>query len=126
VADHRRIELPAARPRMSEAEIKAVVDRLADVARVLRAADPDDKAEIFRQLGLRLTYHPSRQLVQARIEIPHWQIDGVREGLEHAFAGNIPSGVISPAGHIGFLCAQDRAWTRHLVKYPRIGEIHDA
>jgi site-specific DNA recombinase len=63
---------------MSEAEIKAVADKLADVARVLRAADPDDKAEIFRQLGLRLTYHPGRQLVQAQIEIPHWQIDGVR------------------------------------------------
>jgi site-specific DNA recombinase len=71
---------PAARPRMSEAEIKAVADKLADVARVLRAADPDDKAEIFRQLGLRLTYHPGRQLVQAQIEIPHWQIDGVRGG----------------------------------------------
>jgi site-specific DNA recombinase len=43
---------------MSEAEIKSIVDRLADIARVLVDADPEDKAEVFRQLGLKLTYHP--------------------------------------------------------------------
>jgi site-specific DNA recombinase len=42
----------AAPRRMSETEIKAIVDKLAEVARVLQDADPDDKAEIFRQLGL--------------------------------------------------------------------------
>jgi hypothetical protein len=35
---------------MNEAEIKAIVDKLADVARVLHEADPADKAEVFRQL----------------------------------------------------------------------------
>jgi site-specific DNA recombinase len=69
------------RPRLSEAEIKAVVDKLADVALVLRDADPDDKAEIFRRLGLKLTYHPGRQLVQAQVAVSdYWQIDGVRGG----------------------------------------------
>jgi hypothetical protein len=43
------------RPRMTEAEIKTIVDKLADIARVLQDADPDDKAEVFRQLGLKLT-----------------------------------------------------------------------
>ena len=39
----------------------------------------DDQAEIFRQLGLRLTYHPGRQLVQAQIEAPqHWYSESVR------------------------------------------------
>jgi hypothetical protein len=33
---------------MNEAEIKAIVDKLADVARVLHEADPADKAEVFR------------------------------------------------------------------------------
>jgi site-specific DNA recombinase len=75
-----------ARPRMTEAETQAVVDKLADIATVLSDADPDDKAEIFRQLDLRLSYHPGRQLVEAQIEVPqYWQIDGVRGGLEHAF-----------------------------------------
>ena len=37
---------------------------------VLQDADPDDKAEIFRQSGLKLTYHPGQRLVQAQIEAP--------------------------------------------------------
>ena len=42
-----------ARPRMNEAEIKAIVDQFADVAPVLHEADPADKAEVFRQLTSR-------------------------------------------------------------------------
>jgi hypothetical protein len=63
-------------PRMSEAEIRAIVHKLADIAGVLQDADPDDKAAIFRQLGLKLTYHQGRQLVEARIDAPqHWYSD---------------------------------------------------
>jgi hypothetical protein len=49
-----RVQAPRERlpPRMSEAEIKAIVNRLANLARVLADADPNDKSEIFRQLGL--------------------------------------------------------------------------
>ena len=65
---------------MTEAEIKAIVDKLAGIARVLRDADPDDKAEVFRQLGLKLKYHPGRRLVKAEINAPHWQFDSVRGG----------------------------------------------
>jgi Recombinase len=57
----------ARRRRMSEAEIKAIVDRLADLARVLADADPNNKSGIFRQLGLRLTYHPGRGIVEAQV-----------------------------------------------------------
>ena len=53
--------------RMSETEIKAIIARLTDLARVLHDADPDDKAEVSRQLGLRLTYHPGRKLVEAKV-----------------------------------------------------------
>jgi site-specific DNA recombinase len=67
------------RHRVTEAEIKAIVDKLADIARVLADADPDDKAEIFRKLGLKLTYQPSRQVAEAEIRNPdRWQFDGVR------------------------------------------------
>jgi hypothetical protein len=52
---------------MSEAEIRSIVDRLADMARILGKADPEDKAEIFRQLNLKLTYHPGRMLVKAEV-----------------------------------------------------------
>jgi site-specific DNA recombinase len=69
------------RRRMSEAEIKAIVDRLADLARVLRDADPSDKSEIFRQLGLKLTYHPGRGIVEAQVQPAECGFfDGVRGG----------------------------------------------
>ena len=66
---------------MTEEEIKSVVDKLTDVIQVLSTANADDKSEIFRQLGLRLTYHPGRRIVEAKIEpTPHGFFGGVRGG----------------------------------------------
>jgi site-specific DNA recombinase len=66
---------------MTEQEINAIVAKFADIARVLADADPDDKADIFRKLGLRLTYHPGRRLVEAQTETDlHWYSEGVRGG----------------------------------------------
>ena len=65
---------------MTQQEIKSIVDKFADIARVLMYADPDDKAEIFRQLRLKLTYHPGRQLVKAQIEASQFGISRVSEG----------------------------------------------
>lgn len=53
------------RRRLSREQIAALVTTLGDLIAVLREADPDDKAEIYRQLGLKLTYHPDRKTVQA-------------------------------------------------------------
>jgi hypothetical protein len=36
--------------------------------RVLQDADPNDKSEVFRQLGLKLTYHPGRGIVEAEVQ----------------------------------------------------------
>ena len=67
--------------RMTEAEIRSIVERLADIARVLSGADPDDKSEIFRQLGLKLTYYPGRRLVEAQVKpIEYGFFDSVRGG----------------------------------------------
>jgi ketopantoate reductase len=63
---------PEPRRRLTEQEIKAIVRKFADIARVLIDADPDDKAEIFRKLGLKLACHPARYLVKAQVEAaPH-------------------------------------------------------
>jgi site-specific DNA recombinase len=70
---------PTAR-RMSEAEVKSIVDRLADIARVLVDADPEDKAEAFRQLGLKLIYHPGRKLVEANVQLAQFGFSMVSEG----------------------------------------------
>ena len=47
------------RPRMTEAEIEAIIGKIADIGRVLPDASPDDQTEVFRQLGLKLDL-PSR------------------------------------------------------------------
>jgi site-specific DNA recombinase len=70
-----------ARKRMTEQGIRSIVDKLADIAHVLSDADPDDKSEIFRQLGLKLTYHPGRKIVEAKIELePRRFFECVRGG----------------------------------------------
>jgi hypothetical protein len=69
--------------RMTEAEIKVIVDKLANVVRVLHDADPEDKGEIFRQLGLKLTYYPGRRLVQARSNPCSMGFSTVSEGRVH-------------------------------------------
>jgi site-specific DNA recombinase len=53
---------------MSKEEIAAIVNAITSLMTVLRDADPHDKAEIYGQLGLRLTYHPSPRTVSARAE----------------------------------------------------------
>ncbi|GAA4580033.1 hypothetical protein GCM10023176_58940 [Micromonospora coerulea] len=55
--------------RMSPTEIKGLVQALGDIATVLRDADPADKAEVYRQLGLRLTYQPETQTVRAVVDL---------------------------------------------------------
>jgi DNA invertase Pin-like site-specific DNA recombinase len=54
--------------RMSREEIEAVVTALGVLARVVRAADPTDKAEIYAKLRLSLTYEPREKLVAATIK----------------------------------------------------------
>ncbi|MEU7871279.1 recombinase family protein [Dactylosporangium sp. NPDC049140] len=51
--------------RMTTEEINAVVASLGNLLTVLRDADPADKAEIYRGLGLQLTYQPGANNVIA-------------------------------------------------------------
>ena len=50
---------------MTPDEINTVVEALAGIAAILRRAEPADKAEVYRQLGLRLTYEPGPRIVRA-------------------------------------------------------------
>lgn len=60
------------RDRMTKQEIQALVDALGNIATVLAQADPTDKAEVYSQLGLRLTYQPTEHLVRAETHLdPH-------------------------------------------------------
>ncbi|GAA3252799.1 hypothetical protein [Nonomuraea helvata] len=54
--------------RMTGEEIENMVNALGNLVQVLFEADPNDKAEIYTQLGLRLTYQPQKHLVEAQLQ----------------------------------------------------------
>jgi hypothetical protein len=60
---------PPERRRMSQIEIANLVQALGDIVTALHDADPADKAEVYGQLGLRLTYHPETQTVHAEADL---------------------------------------------------------
>jgi site-specific DNA recombinase len=68
---------------MTRDAILTLVDGLASRRQVLRGADPRDKAEVWRQLGLRLTYEPSNKRVRAEARLRRglpWVMVRVRGG----------------------------------------------
>ncbi|GAA1673068.1 hypothetical protein GCM10009733_082760 [Nonomuraea maheshkhaliensis] len=64
--------VPAAQ-RVTVAEIRAMIEEVGDLVRLVSEADPDDKAGLYGRLGLKLTCYPEKQYVEARIqpEPPH-------------------------------------------------------
>jgi hypothetical protein len=52
---------------MTREEIRTVLAELGDLARVVVQAEAADKANLYRELGLRLTYRPQKQLVEATV-----------------------------------------------------------
>jgi hypothetical protein len=44
-----------------------MVRELGDIVSVLDEADPDDKAELYTQLGLRITYGPAENTARAEV-----------------------------------------------------------
>lgn len=63
---------------LTDDDIKALVASLRDITATLEAATPAQKAEIYAELGISITYHPNRRfLVQAR---PRVVDDGVGGG----------------------------------------------
>ncbi|HEV8571048.1 MAG TPA: recombinase family protein [Actinoplanes sp.] len=61
-ADLRRI---TGRRTMTADEINTLVEAMAGIATILRQAELADKAEVYRQLGIKLTYKPGLRLIQA-------------------------------------------------------------
>jgi site-specific DNA recombinase len=45
-----------------------MMDELGDIVTALAEADPAGKAEVYRQLGLRLTYQPETKTVRAEVD----------------------------------------------------------
>jgi hypothetical protein len=52
-------------------DVRELVASVGDISAVLAAADPKLKAELYGDLGLRLTYRPADQLVRVEA-LPAW------------------------------------------------------
>ena len=60
------------RQRMSKHDIGELIKALGDIPAVLAKAAPHDKAQLYSQLGLHLTYEPATRLIRAETRInPH-------------------------------------------------------
>ncbi|MBA6440777.1 hypothetical protein [Streptomyces sp. GMR22] len=55
--------------RMSRDEIAQLVRSISDLAAVIQQAEPEGKAEIYRRLGLRLTYDSGKNKVPAEMTL---------------------------------------------------------
>ncbi|MEV6302426.1 recombinase family protein [Actinoplanes sp. NPDC051861] len=53
--------------RLTDDQITAIVDSLGGLLKILRKADPRDKAELYSRLGLRMTYQPGPETLKAEI-----------------------------------------------------------
>lgn len=51
---------------LTEEEIAAIVRALTDIRAVIEHADAADKARVYHELGLRLTYDPGKHIVRHR------------------------------------------------------------
>jgi hypothetical protein len=77
--------------RMSRNDIHAMLDTLGGLLDVLRHADPADKAEVYRELGVRLTYHHTGHtvLAETRPTSSVCVVSVSEGGLEHMFAASL-------------------------------------
>ena len=55
---------------MGNDQLDAIADALNDLFRLLRDADPRDRAELYGRIGLRLTYKPGPETLIAEVATP--------------------------------------------------------
>jgi hypothetical protein len=70
--------------RMTSQQLNDLVNALGDIIATLAEADPTDKADVYRRLGLRLTYDPHAQTVRAEADLNahRWGTDRVRGEID--------------------------------------------
>lgn len=58
-------------PGLSREQIEAVLDQAGGAVALLRGADPAEKAQVYRQLGVELTYDPQTHTVGVQASLDH-------------------------------------------------------
>lgn len=84
------------------------VQQVGEIIDALREADPADRAEVYRQLGLRLTYHPDQRKVRVQSHLaahPRGNVIVSGGGLEpprpvRALAPQASASAIPPPGRV--------------------------
>jgi site-specific DNA recombinase len=56
--------------RMTDEQLDTIADAFNDLFKLLRDADPRDKAELYSRIGLRLTYQPGPETMIAEVATP--------------------------------------------------------
>jgi hypothetical protein len=54
---------------LTPGEIKAMADVLGGLISILQEASPEDRAAVYKELGLRLDYHPDKRRVVAAVDL---------------------------------------------------------
>lgn len=78
---------------MTEADIAALTDEIADHTQALASADPAHKADVYGKLGLQLTYQPEQQTVRAEAHLdpaPYGEMVRVRGRIKPVLPNHLP------------------------------------
>jgi hypothetical protein len=54
--------------RLTRDQVRTLVQQIGELTAALAEAEPADRAEVYRQLGLKLTYNPEQQKVRVQAQ----------------------------------------------------------
>ncbi|MEV0157724.1 hypothetical protein AB0H57_28955 [Micromonospora sp. NPDC050686] len=72
------VEQPRTPARPSGKQIIAIVEELGNLVTALRDATPEHKLQVYRALGLHLSYTPETQTMRASVDLAAHRWDSVR------------------------------------------------
>ncbi|HEY1826716.1 MAG TPA: hypothetical protein VGF87_01780 [Acidimicrobiales bacterium] len=71
------------RLRLSEADVRRMIDQVEDGVKMLSDADPEAKSHLYNALGIRLTYDSERNCVTVEAKPGSWGLDRVGGGTRN-------------------------------------------
>ena len=94
-AAHARLQALNAKRPLTTSEIANLVASLGNITNVIKQAEPTNKAQLYGDLGLRLTYRPEQRLVSAEVDISRSCASTCRRGTRPPPRGTRTSGTCS-------------------------------
>jgi site-specific DNA recombinase len=69
---------------LTAGDMRRLIDSVEDKVRMLTEADTEDKAALYAELGIRLTYDPNRKVVNVEAQPDSWALDRVGGGTRYS------------------------------------------